>query len=346
MEAPIARPSLRVIPSTAIGFPGPSTASVQESRERSRLYAPPRVALSVPGEGVAFRGLLRLMRESQGGGCMLLFMIAVGIGIFLFGAAGTWGPYKEGLRANGDPRFFLVMMGFGTVFALIALRMLQIQLNSVRKDGRDRGRGNPKRPWESDHPWRPEGQDPDYAGNSGGFLLGLIAFLGMLGLFNMVFMSPSPWLPRGIVLFFDLIGLLFLLDALRKAWQALRHGRPRMRWTSFPAFLGDRLEGVFLIRRTLRPTGPVKATLRCIEDAGGGESLEPFVIYQQIREIDRGGDALRELPISFDIPSDLPGTHLDRAEATYWQVFLQVPVTGPDFETVFLAPVYKRRNVN
>jgi hypothetical protein len=55
-----------------IGFPGPSTASVQESRERTRLYAPPRAALRVLGEGSAFgRGLLRAMKESQGGGCML-----------------------------------------------------------------------------------------------------------------------------------------------------------------------------------------------------------------------------------------------------------------------------------
>jgi len=314
-------------------------------RERSRLYAPPRAALRAAGEESAFGwGFLRRLRESQGGGCMLLFFIALGTGMFLFGAAGTWGPYKEGLRANGDPRFFLAMMAFGTVFSLVALRMLQIVLNSVRQEGPGRSRGNRKRPWDSDHPWRPEGQGPDYAGNSGGFLLGLIAFLGLLGLFNMVFMSPSPWLLRGIVLFFDLFGLLLLLDAVRKAWQALRHGRPRMRWTTFPAFLGDRLEGVFLIRPALRPGGPVKAILRCIEDAGGGQALEPFVIYQQIREIDGGGDVLRELPVFFDIPPDLPGTHLNRTEATYWQVFLQVPVTGPDFETVFLAPVYERRD--
>ena len=301
--------------------------------------------MSVAGGESFGRGFLRGMRESGGGGCLLLSFIAVGTGIFLFGAAGTWGPYKEGLRANGDPRFFLAMMAFGTVFSLIALRMLQIVINSARQEGRRRERRNRQRPWESDHPWRPDGQGPDYAGNSGGFLLGLIAFLGLLGLFNMVFMSPSPWLLRGIVILFDLFGLLFLVDALRKAWQALRHGRPRMRWTTFPAFLGDRLEGVFLIRPAIRAKGPVKATLRCIEDApGGGEAaaLEPFVIYQQIREID-GGDTLSELPFSFQIPADLPGTHLNRAEATYWQVFLQVPVTGPDFETVFLAPVYERR---
>jgi hypothetical protein len=276
---------------------------------------------------------------------MLLVFMTVGTGIFLFGAAGTWGPYKDGLRANGDPRFFLAMMAFGTVFTLVALRMLQIVLNSVRQKSRDRNRGGGKRPWESDHPWRPDGQRPDYAGNSGGFLLGLIAFLGLLGLFNLVFTSPSPWFLRGIVLLFDLFGLLLLLDALRKAWQAIRHGRPRMRWMTFPAFLGNRLEGVFQIRPALRPTGPVRATLRCIEDAGTGDAaaLEPFVIYQQIREIGGIGDTLRELPVSFEIPSDLPGTHLNRTEATYWQVALQIPVTGPDFETVFLAPVYKAR---
>jgi hypothetical protein len=274
---------------------------------------------------------------------MLLLFIAVGTGIFLFGAAGTWGPYKQGLRANGDPRFFLAMMGFGTVFALLALRMLQIVLNSARKESRSRE--SPVQPWESDHPWRPEGQVPDYTGNSGGFLLGLIAFLGLLGLFNLVFMSPSPWLLRGIVLLFDLLGLVFLLDALRKAWQAMRHGRPRMRWTTFPAFLGDRLEGVFLIHPALRPKGPVKATLRCVEDVGSGDpgTREPFVIYQQVRDLDAGGDVLRELPVYFHIPPDLPATHLNRVQATYWQVFLQVPVTGPDFETVFLAPVYERK---
>ncbi|HEV2843728.1 MAG TPA: hypothetical protein VG477_02685, partial [Thermoanaerobaculia bacterium] len=299
--------------------------------------------MRVPGEGPAFgRGFLHMERDSLVIGCMLLLFLAVGTGIFLFGAAGTWGPYKDGLRAGNDPKTFLGMMGFGAVFALVALRMLQIVLNSMRQESRGRNRESRKRPWESDHPWRPEGQAPDYAGNSGGFFLGLIAILGLLGLFNMVFLSPSPWLLRGIVLLFDLFGLVLLVDALRKAWQAMRHGRPRMRWTTFPAFLGGRLEGVFLIRPALRPKGPVKATLRCVEDAGGGEAtaLEPFVIYQQVREIDTGGDVLIELPVSFDIPPDLPGTRLSRAEATYWQVFLQVPVTGPDFETVFLAPVY------
>lgn len=273
---------------------------------------------------------------------MLLFMIAVGLGIFLFGAAGTWGPYKEGLRANGEPAFFYAMMGFGSVYSLIALRMLQIVLTGARRQGRGRERRSGQRPWESD-PWKPEGQTPDYSGNTGGFVLGYIAFFGMIGLFNMVFLSPSPWVLRGIVLLFDLFALVMLVDGLRKLWQATRHGRPRVRWTTFPAFLGGRLEGAFLIDPPLQPRGPVRATLRCVQDTSGQQTAEPFVIYKQTQELDTGGDVLRELPVSFNVPADLPGTHLHRDEATYWQLFLQVPVTGPDFETVFLAPVYEEK---
>jgi hypothetical protein len=51
---------------------------------------------------------------------------------------------------------------------------------------------------------------------------------------------------------------------------------------------------------------------------------------------------MKELPLSFELPADLPGTDLNRDDATYWQVALRIPVVGPDVETVFLAPVYAR----
>jgi hypothetical protein len=66
------------------------------------------------------------------------------------------------------------------------------------------------------------------------------------------------------------------------------------------------------------------------------------VIYEQSLEIMPPGDILTELPLGFDLPSDLPGSHLDHAEATYWQLAVRIPVTGPDIEAVFLAPVYEK----
>ena len=85
---------------------------VYETRERESLMAPPRAAVPVPGEPSAFgRGLWGRLREAKESVAFFSIFLTVGTAIFLFGLAGTVGPYKEGLRENGDPRFFLAAMG-------------------------------------------------------------------------------------------------------------------------------------------------------------------------------------------------------------------------------------------
>jgi hypothetical protein len=120
-----------------------------------------------------------------------------------------------------------------------------------------------------------------------------------------------------------------------------------MRWTTFPAFLGGRLEGTLLVRPAQYVFSALQVRLRCVQDERNERhpedaGLEPHVIYEQSFEAVPPGETLTELPLSFQLPEDLPGTHLDRAEATYWQVAVRIPVTGPDIEAVFLAPVYER----
>jgi hypothetical protein len=323
--------------------------AARESRVRSSLPAPSRASVPAPGAPTAFgRGIVRRFRESQAG-CFFLLFLAVGGGIFLFGLAGTVGPYAEGLRAGNDPRSFLGVMAFGAVFFLIALRMTQITLTGVEHDRRSRKGAGARHPWASDHPWRPAGMGPDYASPGSGVVLGRLAILSLLGLFNLALGSGS-WFVWALILMFDLLGLLILFDSLVKVLQALRRARPRVRWTTFPAFLGTRLEGVFTTRRPLAATGPVRATLRCVEDVerGGSDAgpvLEPFVIYTQTGDFPgagRPGERIDTVAFGFDLPDDLPGTNLLRREAVYWQVVVEVPLAGPDFEAVFLAPVYAR----
>jgi hypothetical protein len=227
--------------------------------------------------------------------------------------------------------------------------MLQVVLtsgqNAVR---RKRIRGNPKEPWATDHPWRPEEMAPDYGGETGGAVLGRVAFLALIGLFNIA-LGSDEIVVKIVVLAFDLLGLLILYDSVQKLVQAARHVRPRMRWLTFPTFVGGRLEGMLLLRPGLSVNGPVRATLRCVQDVRTARTkqqasdFEAFVIYKQVQEIPTGGGKLENLGLGFDVPPDLPGTHLGRMDATYWQVAFEIPVTGPDFEAVFLAPVYQPR---
>lgn len=320
---------------------------VQESRERRLLFAPPRVALPVEGPR---SGVLKRLRE--GPGCFLLFFASIGAGLFLFGLAGTFGPWRDALRENGDPRFFLAAMGFGTVFVLVPLRMLQVVLTGAEHaDRRRKARVDPTQPWASDYPWRPDSMAPEGEGGAGEAVLGRVAFLALIGLFNLGLASGS-WLLITIIVILDLLGLVILYDSIHKLWMALRYPRPRISWLTFPVFTGSRLEAVFRSRRRLQATGPARVTLRCVRDewearptAKGGQShqLEAFMIYEQVTEIPIESPPIDSLRIEIDIPADLPGTDLTKEEAVYWQVVVQIPVLGPDFESVFLAPVYRSK---
>ena len=123
-----------------------------------------------------------------------------------------------------------------------------------------------------------------------------------------------------------------------------------MRWTTFPAFPGGRLEGIVKVRPGQHVMSSIQVRLRCVRDErvehpapdGATSALEPYVIYEQTFEALPPGEILRELPLGFDLPADLPGNDLGKEEATYWQVAVRITVPGPDIEAVFLAPVYEK----
>lgn len=220
--------------------------------------------------------------------------------------------------------------------------------SSVPVPGRGKPRpADPRAPWTSDHPWHPEGMLPDYAQDPKSPMLRLAGLLGLIVLLGAAALFDLPSSLRLAIFVLGLVGLIVLFSLILKTFQMLRHPRTRMRWATFPAFLGGRLEGALSVRPGQHVFSELTVKLRCVRDERneshpGDAGLEPHVIYEQSFEILPPGDILKELPLAFDLPDDLPGNHLDRAEATYWQVAVRIPVTGPDIEAVFLAPVYER----
>ena len=55
------------------------------------------------------------------------------------------------------------------------------------------------------------------------------------------------------------------------------------------------------------------------------------------------GSARSSFDLELDIPADLVGTDLSAREAVYWQIVVNVPLSGPDLDAIFLAPVYKKQ---
>jgi hypothetical protein len=318
---------------------GSSGVVTDVSREPKDEWAPPRNTLRASSNsGWAFwRGLFSLPAA------FLLVFVLVGSSLVNLGAWGTfWAP--ERARESADPRFYLAAMAFGAVFVLVAVSMLRVVLTSEAQGRRLRARPAAEGPpWTWDHPWRRDAMGPDYEKQGAGGAFGPLAIHSLIALFNIALPS-GPWLLKLLALVFDAFGLLILYDVVTRAVNSIRFRRPTIAWQTFPAPTGGPLNGTIRFAVPLDATGPASVTLRCVRDKPGGASenegaLKPVSIYRETRKYETPAP-LGTLDIGFQVPRDLPGTDLAREEAVYWQVVVQVPVSGPDFGAVFLAPVY------
>lgn len=191
-------------------------------------------------------------------------------------------------------------------------------------------------------PWNPKGQMPDYTPPDRHAMPARLAILAVAAASNLLLPSASPALET-VILLVDAVGLIVLFDTLNKLWYAFWRRPPVLRWTTFPAHTGGRLEAVLVARPSPEVIGPVTAVLRCVRDEVAeeeGGARVPMQVYSQTAEFDIPGERLEEVALAFEIPPDLPGTDLDREDAVYWQIAARVPVVGPDLELVYPAPVY------
>ena len=325
------------------------------SREKEQLRISPRSTLLSPDSGSVFgRGFFGLFfRLSATAILVYLALLAAGAAVFVFGVAGTFGPYQEEL-ARYNPRIFLYAIGIGGVFFLLVLRALQVELNRQRLKSprRPREKGAKKAPWTYDYPWSTSWMAPDGENHFETSLLGKVTFFAFVALCNTLWFSGEPFWYIFLT-FLDLIALAVLFGILRKTFKSVRYRRPVVIWDEIPVHPGNVLQGRIAFPRDVRPRGPTRLTLRCVDEErarGGlgveGTDREVFAIYRETREIPlpgNPGEPLDVLSFAFQVPRNLPGTNLQTSGPTYWQVVAEVPVAGPDLEVAFLAPVYQKR---
>ena len=320
---------------------GSAGALVETSREPQQAWVPPRLML----RAAFIRGRAFWIGLFSGPAAFLLIVVLVGLTLAALGAWGTFWAPRDLAEEFADPRFYLAAMAFGGVFILVAVAMLRLVLTSRahgrRLDAKPALQGSP---WTWDHPWQPDAMGPDDEKQGAGGVIGPLAVLALIALFNIA-LSTGPWGLKLLILAFDAFGLLLLYNWVTTLINAVRFRRPTIAWRTFPSRPGGPLEATVRFAAPLNAAGPATVTLRCLRDMPGGlqahpeSPLEAVSIYREVRAFSTAAP-LASLDISFQVPHDLPGTDLARTEAVYWQVLVQVPTGGPDFEAVFLAPVY------
>ena len=210
----------------------------------------------------------------------------------------------------------------------------------------------PEQPWRTDNRWNPRGSVTRAQGGASiTGCLGLTLFFLLIGAFNFLWTvkkDPSGWIIFTIVVgVFDLLALLIAGSIVVSMFQRLRAGSPRLTWTKFPFFTGERFEATFTSGRSLSVTGSVRATLRCIEqvaesDEQGQARVNPYAIYAHSETFEPPAARLTSFDVSFDVPASVPGTDFSAETPVCWLLEIRAPVSGPDFSTQFLLPIYAR----
>ncbi|HKA38078.1 MAG TPA: hypothetical protein VKH43_14730 [Thermoanaerobaculia bacterium] len=330
----------------ATDIPAPSSG---KPAQRVRLYSTPRTPSPVASSG-ALRQIFRDLsdRSERGDPKALFSKYAAGIAPLAmsipFTGAGTAVLILVPRKNPGQ----IMPYVFGAVFALAGLFLFTMGVSAIRAAGAP-PRPSAKEPWKTDNAWDPSGARPDAPGRSVAGFLGAALFLLLIGAFNVMWTVKkdlSAWLIVTIVVgLFDLIGLLVIGSIVFTIFQRLRTGAPRLSWRKFPFFTGGRFDARFTPGRALRVTGPVRAILRCVEqatekDSQGRPEVHPYAIYAQSKTIDAPDGRLRPFDLSFEIPATVPGTDLSTQESTCWLLEIRAPLAGPDFSTQFLLPIY------
>ncbi len=211
----------------------------------------------------------------------------------------------------------------------------------------------PGEPWYWDHPWNAEG-----VGSSGGpmeQLQGLVSqvlWTLILATITWVAYTTEGWGWLALVAIFDLAilyswGLLFY-----KFGRSLQHQRGRLRFRSFPFFLGGSLEVELLGADRLRGFRSLTVSLRCIREAfesGTGVNSKSrmvvsYQIYEDGRTLTPDANPITgpDLRISFPLPSGDYSTRLGKRPPQFWELEITADMPGADYAATFLVPVYAR----
>lgn len=297
---------------------------------------------------------------------------AHGLGAAVFGVAAASVGIAIVLMATGAipvpgridaPPAMVAMIGAAFVMAGAMCTVHGVRGAQRKRRVRERLAEDPDRPWLADHPWDPTGTDCDRGRTIANVLIGLplvLALLVPLNWFAFGHAAKSGWFFVAVMGALDLVFGLAVWQSIYLLIRAATYGKSRLRFDTFPAFLGDRFTGRLETRFDLGGLRTLTLTLRFIEEyhvtVGTGrnrsvrhvkESLWTDTWTLEGRELSAHAHRLpidRRLPDpTGDAASAFVTTLAARPKCRYWELYCESDSRGIDWAASFLVPVYAPR---
>ena len=208
-------------------------------------------------------------------------------------------------------------------------------------------------PWKWDSLWKTDGtSDRSGATMYKVFRIGIVFLLFLLPFNWLAFISTEiamgRWFWQFVVGFFDLVTLFLFGYGTYLLLRRAKYGKRRVRFATFPFFLGQEINLVFEGGDLLRNSRSFTATLRNIEERYEREGDEVGIMCYELYsdKIFFSEPELRHLKFSslelkFTLPENGLDTRLSERPPRYWEMELLAETTGIDFRAFFLLPVYK-----
>ena len=273
--------------------------------------------------------------------------IVTGIVVVAGAAAGM---FAAGGALEGDPRHIAYLVGM--IVLLVGSGFLRNGLQRFVIARRRRAREVvAAATWLRDRDWRQDGAEPIAEEALLPQFLSFVFIGGLLLPFHTIWAVDWSWWGFWVVIgILDLLLFAVVVVALRSVWFRIVGGSARVRWNSVPVAPGGTFRAVVEVARLAPTDAPARVTLRCMRDGsrGGSPSEDPAPDAEKVwaeektfpvRPLPGGGAAIE---VAFAIPPEARGTDTRRALPIRWQLVVSVPTAGPDFETIFPAPIYAR----
>lgn len=281
-------------------------------------------------------------------GCAYVIVLLLGgLGIGMLIAAGN--TYVRRGRMRDSTK---VQAATGFALCVAAAGYMRFARKAVRKfeDEERRRTEFPEQPWK----WRLEWCEPAIKSKDGAGVahmwLAAALVCGISGpVAYAIVTDPAVPKPVYLVLFFPVIGVALLGNAIYRTLQWRKFGPTRLVLSTVPGSIGGYLGGVIEVPARVALERDASLVLRCIRrvTTGSGKQRQTTedILWEREERIPAekwlSGGGRTEIPVLFHIPERQPSTDLDtRNHQIIWRLSASAATPGVDFATAFDVPVF------